>query len=125
MSHAPFQQPFPPIPGPDLQTSSFDLRFRMKLTSLLTAAGLALLAGCNSLDSPFSDWKLLQTGRDGRVYNPQTGEYEWPKNATPRPKTTPAHQSGRAPATPAPANDGRGYDPIKGEFRDPQPGVGN
>jgi hypothetical protein len=94
----------------------------MKLTSLLAAvAGLALLVGCNSLDSPFSDWKLLQTGRDGRVYNPQTGEYEWPKNATPRPKA-PARQSGRAPATPAPANDGRSYDPIKGEFRDPQPG---
>jgi hypothetical protein len=91
---------------------------------LAAAAGLALLAGCNSLDSPFSDWKVFQSGRDGRVYNPQTGEYEWPKNTTPRPKS-PTRPSGRTSATPEPTNDGRGYDPIKGEFRDPQPGGGS
>ncbi len=38
-------------------------------------AHLGLLAGCVS-----SEEKLFETGRDERVYNPQSGRYEWPKN---------------------------------------------
>jgi hypothetical protein len=72
------------------------------------------VAGCNSLDNPVGG--LLDTGRDARVYNPQTGEFEWPKdsqNQKPR---------GRRPATTgtAPAQerqgDGRYYDLQKNQW---------
>jgi hypothetical protein len=92
----------------------------MKLSRLFAAAGLTLLAGCNSLDSPFSDWKVLQTGKDSRAYNPQTGEYEWPdKSGKPRPPASSTAPRTRSGATPAPATDGRPYDATKNEFRDP------
>ena len=94
----------------------------MKLSHLAAAAGLALLAGCNSLDNPLSDLTIFKTGRDSRVYNPQTGEYEWPDKANkprPRAERVAAGKPGSVPATPSPASDGRPYDPTKNEFRDP------
>lgn len=97
----------------------------MKLTSLLAVAGLALGAGCNSLDSPFADVPVLQTGRDARVFNVQTGEYEWPDGTAPRRRaTSPSARRGvsRAPEPAAPASDGRPFDPVKGEFADPPVG---
>lgn len=89
----------------------------MKYAPLLLAA--ALCTGCTSLDNPLSNLRFLHSGRDARTFNPQTGEYEWPKDATPRPQTRlrPA-----APATPVPKDDGRSFDPLRGEFRDPSPG---
>jgi hypothetical protein len=93
----------------------------MKLPPLFATAGLMLLCGCNSLDSPLSNLNVFRTGHDGRVYNPQTNEYEWPdKSATPRPKAAAASgKPGRAPASPPPTHDDRPYDPIKNEFKDP------
>lgn len=92
----------------------------MKLSLLLAAAALALCAGCNSLDHPLSNLALLHTGRDARTFNAQTGEYQWPKDATPRPAVTRPRRA--ADATPAPAADGRSYDPVRGSFTDPEPG---
>jgi len=58
----------------------------MKLSSIsVLIATPILLAACNSLDNPFAN--LFKTGRDARVYNPQTGSFEWPADkATPRPQ---------------------------------------
>ena len=94
----------------------------MKLPRLLAAAAFALCAGCNSLDNPFSNLAILHTGRDARAYNPQTGNYEWPKDATPRPQTKAPSRSATAQATPPPKGDGRYYDPVRGGFNDPEPG---
>ena len=92
----------------------------MKLPHLLAAAALALCAGCNSLDNPLAKLRIFSAGRDARTFNPQTGEYEWPKNATPRPQSRTA-RSASAAATPAPKDDGRPFDPQRGEWRDPDP----
>ena len=95
-------------------------RTRMKIPRLLTAAALALGAGCSSLDNPLANLTIFHTGRDARTFNPQTGEYEWPKDATPRPAArTPRRPA--AAATPAPGGDGRYYDPMRGGFTDPEP----
>ena len=91
----------------------------MKLPHLLTLAALALGTGCTSLDNPLSNLPLLHTGRDARTFNSQTGEYEWPKDATPRPQP---RVRPTAAATPPPQDDGRSFDPMRGEFRDPEPG---
>jgi len=91
----------------------------MTLPRLTAIAALALFAGCNSLENPFAGFSPFRTGHDTRTFNPQTGEYEWPKDATPRPRS-------RAPRTtgtdaPAPADDGRSFDPQKREFTEPDP----
>ena len=91
----------------------------MQFPRLLAAAALALCAGCNSLDNPLSDFRIFKTGRDARTFNPQTGEYEWPKDATPRPQNRAAKTA--AAATPAPKDDGRPFDQQRGEWRDPDP----
>lgn len=94
----------------------------MKLPLLFALTASALCAGCNSLDSPLTSLNPFRSGHDGRVYNIQTGEYEWPKDATPRPVKS-ARRAGRTPSTPSPnPDDGRPYDPQKSEFREPQPG---
>ena len=91
----------------------------MNLPRLLLAAALALCAGCHSLDNPLANLRILHSGRDARTFNAQTGEYEWPKDATPRPQRPRART---AAATPPPQDDGRSFDPVRGEFRDPEPG---
>lgn len=91
----------------------------MKLPHLLAVAALALGAGCSSLDNPITNLGIFRTGRDARTFNPQTGEYEWPKAATPRPQPRVART---AAATPPPKDDGRPFDVQRGEFRDPPPG---
>lgn len=88
---------------------------------LLAIAAFALGAGCHSLDHPFAGIRLLHTGQDARTYHPETGEYEWPKDAAPRPKSRREPASTVPAATPAPRPDGRPYDPQKGEFADPDP----
>ena len=79
----------------------------MKLSRLLAIAACALCAGCHSLDNPLSGFRIFQTGRDARTFNPQTGEYEWPRDDAPRPKSKAAPPSGAATATPAPKSDSR------------------
>lgn len=93
----------------------------MKLPHLFAFAALVLCAGCNSLDNPLADFRILRTGRDTRTFNPQTGEYEWPHNTTPRASGQRSQALRAAPATPAPSSDGRYYDPQKGAFADPTP----
>ncbi len=93
----------------------------MNLPRLLVLAAFALCAGCNSLENPFAGVRLLKTGQDARAFNPQTGEYEWPKDAAPRPKTKREPGAVTPATTPAPKPDGRPYDPQKGEFADPDP----
>jgi hypothetical protein len=68
----------------------------MKFAPLLAAFALvSLVAACDSLDNPFHT--IMNTGRDARVYNGATGNWEWPsptptarrKPPTPTPKPTP------------------------------------
>ncbi len=49
-------------------------RITTRAMSLAATASLALSA-CHSLDSP----SYPGTGGDARVYNPQTGRFEWPE----------------------------------------------
>ncbi len=86
------------------------MKFR---TSAVVLAATALVTGCNSLDNPLGG--LLNTGNDARVFNSQTGQYEWPpEKRTPRPKGTPPPPV----ATPVPErqSEGRYYDPQKGQW---------
>ncbi|MDR3404938.1 MAG: hypothetical protein P4L99_20710 [Chthoniobacter sp.] len=80
----------------------------MKLSSvLILATASLLLAACNSLDNPITNF-FHSSNRDERVYNPQTGEWEWPAGKpTPRPNKSAAVAG--ALATPAP-NDTRYWD---------------
>lgn len=80
-------------------------------------AASVLVTGCNSLDNPLAGVNLLGTGNDGRVYNAQTGEFEWPKDSQKRRAPRPA-PTGTVGATPAPERkgDGRYYDPQKSQW---------
>jgi hypothetical protein len=73
----------------------------MKISTVtILAAFLCLFAGCNSLTNPFAG---LFRGHDERVYNPQTGEWEYPnkKGATPPPQKS-ATVAAALASTPAP-----------------------
>ena len=90
----------------------------MKLPHLLATTAFALCAGCNSHDNPLASFRIFSTGRDARTFNAQTGQYEWPKDATPRPQSRVARTA--AAATPAPKDDGRPFDPQRGAWSDPR-----
>ena len=86
-----------------------------KLSSLSLFASALLLVGCNSLDNPFGN--LFKTGRDERIFNPQTGQYEWPNRSTPAPRKSAEVASALAAgATPKPESEGRYFDPQKNEW---------
>ena len=89
----------------------------MHLPRLFTIGLLALLAGCQSLDNPFAGFRPFKTGHDARTFNVQTGEYDWPRDAAPRPRT----RGARKTAAPAAAGDGREYDLQRREFAEPDP----
>lgn len=93
----------------------------MTYSRILAAAAVAVCAGCNSLDSPFAGTRLSSGGRDARAFNPQTGEYEWPKDSAAFPGTARETSSAAPAAAGAPKPDGRPYDPQKGEFLNPDP----
>lgn len=98
--------------------------YSMKFPPRICALAIStLLAACNSLDNPLAGMNLLNSGHDGRVFNSQTGEFEWPKDATPRPGRTrkTAELSAALKPTPTPAGDGRYYDTQKGQWVDPPP----
>lgn len=85
----------------------------------LFLATSVLVTGCNSLDNPLAGMNLLGSGRDGRVYNSQTGEFEWPKDSQKRRAHRPAPAAaGTAAATTEPErkSDGRYYDPQKSQW---------
>ena len=86
----------------------------MKILSSAVVCALAIsVVGCSSLDNPLSAFNPFRSGRDARVYNAQTGEYEWPKEEGAR------HQAG-APAAPQQQKrgDGRYFDATKNEWVD-------
>ncbi len=76
----------------------------------ILVATLALGAGCSSLDNPLAN---LFHGHDARVYNPQTGEWEYPnKKATPSPQKSAAIASALS-STPAPQGSGHSADWVE------------
>ncbi len=80
---------------------------------LLTAS--VFVAGCSTLENPFGNW--FGTGRDARVYNAQTGEYEWPTDsANPRARNPAAGPAGGAAPAPERRGDGRYYDAARNEW---------
>jgi hypothetical protein len=88
----------------------------MKLAPLLAALSVgSLLVACNSLDNPFH--AILNTGNDARVYNSNTGSYEWPDAIghpiQPLPKVAAATSPDPTPSKKLAA---RYYDPKKGAF---------
>ena len=87
----------------------------MKLSSIVTALVLpVLLAGCDSLANPMN-W--FHSNHDGRVYNPQTGVWEYPAgSATPAPQRSVAGAGAAAAAGSQQTSDGRMFDPQKHEW---------
>ena len=92
----------------------------MKFTlPVVFLAASVFVVGCNSLDNPLADTNLLGSGHDARVYNAQTGEYEWPKDSKKRrPSSRTASLASDGTTTPAPErkSDGRYYDPQKSQW---------
>jgi hypothetical protein len=76
----------------------------MKFPHILSAlcAG-ALLAACNSLDSPLQ--YVSNIGHDGRVYNTNTGSWDWPEehNVANKQKQRNAEIATTLKSTPTPA----------------------
>ncbi len=83
--------------------------FMKILPSFLLLTASVLLPGCSSLENPFGNW--FGSGRDARVYNAQTGEYEWPQDSS---KPRPAGAATVPP--PAGQGDGRYFDPVRNEW---------
>jgi hypothetical protein len=94
----------------------------MKLSfffALLAAS--ALLTGCGSLDNPFT--RFFHTGNDARVFNAQTGQYEWPeekKSAEQRKAPAVAAALAGAPASQE-RGDGRYFDAQKNQWIEVKP----
>jgi hypothetical protein len=77
-------------------------------------SGSVLIAGCNSLDNPLGGF--LGSGHDARVYNSQTGQFEWPKEEQKKKKSG-SDAVVAAMGTPAPhQSDGRYFDAQKNEW---------
>lgn len=92
----------------------------MKILSSVVVCSLAFsVAGCSSLDNPLSALNPFRSGRDARVYNAQTGEYEWPKEEAARRRSRPAGASGATTTAPQQKRgDGRYFDAQKNEWVD-------
>lgn len=81
----------------------------------LAASAVVFAVAC----SPMSGGgDLFASGRDGRVYNAETGRYEWPDEDRPRSrrKVPPGAAATRATPAPAAPGDGRVYDLQKGRY---------
>ena len=89
----------------------------------ILAAFLCLFAGCNSLTNPFA---RLFRGHDERVYNPQTGEWEYPnrKGATPQPQKSAAVASALA-STPTPQGNPHSTDWVEKHTVSASPSAGS
>jgi hypothetical protein len=92
----------------------------MKLFSIATLLALSvLLTACDSLTNPFASW--FHGHGDSRVYNPQTGQWEYPNGNAPASSSGPkrsAAVAGAMASTPAPqqTSDGRMFDPQKNQW---------
>jgi hypothetical protein len=83
----------------------------MKLSFILIpAAASLLLMGCNSLDNPITNL-FHGTGRDERVYNTQTGQWEWPPDKRQKKAAATANT-----ASPQAFNDTRYWDPQRNQW---------
>lgn len=90
----------------------------MKLSSILIPVTASLLlAGCNSIDNPVSNL-FHGVGRDERVYNPQTGQWEWPPDKRHPSEKKSAAVASAMGATPAPHgfNDTRYWDSARNQW---------
>ena len=81
------------------------------MKSVLPLFGAALLTACGALDHT----DLGATGRDARIYNPQTGRYEWPDEPSSSPRKMPsaATREARTDVTP---DDDRVFNPQTGRY---------
>jgi len=93
----------------------------MKLSSvLIPVTASLLLAACNSLDNPITNF-FHGTGRDARVYNAQTGEWEWPADKRkPQEKKSAAVASALATPGPNSFNDTRYWDAQRNQWVQPE-----
>lgn len=92
----------------------------MKLLPVLFVACLGIGA-CSPIERD-----LFASGRDARVYNPQTGRYEWPEEDRPaRRRKSAAVASTQRETKPeaTPSGDGRVYDLEKGRYEWSDSGV--
>jgi hypothetical protein len=87
----------------------------MKFSSVLFfAAILVLFPGCNSLDNPFAG---IFHHKDERVYNPQTGAWEYPnQKATPTPKSAAVASALNSPGSSQTSGEGRNADGHGGNW---------
>jgi hypothetical protein len=105
----------------DLRQAKADFRpMKRSLFSILIAVS-ALLTGCGSLENPFANF--FRTGRDARVYNAQTGQFEWPEEKKPSSERKAAKVAGALASTPAPVgrSDTRYFDAQKNQWVEQQP----
>jgi hypothetical protein len=86
------------------------------LSSVVVCAFTLSVTGCSSLDNPLSAFNPFHRGRDARVYNAQTGEYEWPKEEAARQQ--PARHGAAGAAPQERRGDGRYFDAQKNEWVD-------
>ncbi len=93
---------------------------KRSLFSTLIAAS-TLLTGCGSLENPLAGF--FHTGHDARVYNAQTGQFEWPEEKKAPKQRKSADVAAALASTPAPAgrNDGRYFDAQKNQWIEQQP----
>ena len=87
----------------------------------ITLAAL-VLAGCSSLEHP----NFFRTSHDARVYNPQTGRYEWPDDAPPPAPRKPRVDPNEDRTVDDPPRgllgrpDDRPFNPQTGRFEEPR-----
>ena len=94
---------------------------KLSFLSVLLIAASAFLTGCGSLNNPLAG--LFRTGRDARVYNAQTGQFEWPEEKKAPRQRKSADVAAALASTPAPTgrNDGRYFDAQKNQWVEQQP----
>ena len=73
---------------------------------------MVLFAGCGSLEHP----DFFASGHDTRTYNAQTGRYEWPDDASRKPRPRPPRDRANDARQEAAPDDGRVFNPQTGRF---------
>jgi hypothetical protein len=97
-----------------IRLAMFHSKFMKLPLSAFFIVASVFVAGCNSLDNPVGG--ILDTGRDNRVFNAQTGEFEWPKDGQkPRARKLGTAAAGSEPAAER-SGDGRYFDLQKNQW---------